>query len=184
MTKIAGSRSGSISQRHRSADPDPHQNVMDPEHCLKHKLRNLSFDHYTAWKVTATSFFIDFGCGKVLKSEVDSRGGGDRLDPLAVSNGLDSVTGTPELDPLASSPGQRRSRRSSSPHKEQAPPRTVIQHVITLDDSEEESERVERLGSSGATRLTNRTGKAQPQLPGTWFELHLRNNLTVKCFLQ
>jgi hypothetical protein len=25
-------RTGSISQRHRSADPDPHQNVMDPEH--------------------------------------------------------------------------------------------------------------------------------------------------------
>jgi hypothetical protein len=30
MTKIAGSGSGSISQRHGSADPDPHQNVMDP----------------------------------------------------------------------------------------------------------------------------------------------------------
>jgi hypothetical protein len=30
MTKIAGS--GSISQRHGSADADPHQNVMDPEH--------------------------------------------------------------------------------------------------------------------------------------------------------
>jgi hypothetical protein len=30
MPKIAGS--GSISQRHGSADPDPHQNVMDPEH--------------------------------------------------------------------------------------------------------------------------------------------------------
>jgi hypothetical protein len=40
MTKIAGSASasgtGSIGQRHGSADPDtdpgPHQNVMDPEH--------------------------------------------------------------------------------------------------------------------------------------------------------
>jgi hypothetical protein len=31
MTKIAGS--GSISQRHGSADPDPPQNVMDPQHC-------------------------------------------------------------------------------------------------------------------------------------------------------
>ena len=30
MTKIAGS--GSISQRHGSADPDPPQNVMDPQH--------------------------------------------------------------------------------------------------------------------------------------------------------
>ncbi len=37
MTKIAGPRS--IIQRHGSADPDsdpdPHQNVMDPEHCIK-----------------------------------------------------------------------------------------------------------------------------------------------------
>ncbi len=35
MTKIAGSGSGSIIQRHGSADPDPDplQNVMDPQHC-------------------------------------------------------------------------------------------------------------------------------------------------------
>jgi hypothetical protein len=34
MTKIAGTGSGSISQRHGSADPDPDppQNVMDPQH--------------------------------------------------------------------------------------------------------------------------------------------------------
>jgi hypothetical protein len=34
MTKIAGSESRSISQRHGSADPDPDpaQNVMDPQH--------------------------------------------------------------------------------------------------------------------------------------------------------
>jgi hypothetical protein len=32
MSKIAGSESGSISQRHGSADPDPHKNVMDPQH--------------------------------------------------------------------------------------------------------------------------------------------------------
>ncbi len=31
MMKIAGSGSGSISQRHGSTDPDPHQNVMDPQ---------------------------------------------------------------------------------------------------------------------------------------------------------
>jgi hypothetical protein len=31
MMKKEGS---AISQRHGSADPDPHQNVMDPEHCL------------------------------------------------------------------------------------------------------------------------------------------------------
>ncbi len=29
--KIEGSGSGSISQRHGSPDPDPHQNVMDPQ---------------------------------------------------------------------------------------------------------------------------------------------------------
>jgi hypothetical protein len=38
MTKKegSGSESGSIGQRHGSADPepDPHQNVMDPQHCL------------------------------------------------------------------------------------------------------------------------------------------------------
>jgi hypothetical protein len=39
MTKIPGSGSesgsGSISQRHGSADPYPHQNVMGQEHCFK-----------------------------------------------------------------------------------------------------------------------------------------------------
>ncbi len=39
MMKIEGSGtasgSRSISQRHGSADPDPHQNVMDPQHCFK-----------------------------------------------------------------------------------------------------------------------------------------------------
>jgi hypothetical protein len=37
MMKIEGSGSafGSISQRHGSSDPDPHQNVMDPQHCKK-----------------------------------------------------------------------------------------------------------------------------------------------------
>jgi hypothetical protein len=40
MAKIAGSgsESGSISQRHGSVDPDPDppQNVTDPQHCKKH----------------------------------------------------------------------------------------------------------------------------------------------------
>jgi hypothetical protein len=35
MTKIVGS--GSISQWHGSADPDPHQNVMAPEHWSQQK---------------------------------------------------------------------------------------------------------------------------------------------------
>ncbi len=44
MTKMAGSGSeyGSISQRHRSVDPDPdpHLNVMDPQHWFqKYRIR-------------------------------------------------------------------------------------------------------------------------------------------------
>ncbi len=35
MTRKAGSASGFICQRHGSLDPDPHQNVMDPEHCFQ-----------------------------------------------------------------------------------------------------------------------------------------------------
>jgi hypothetical protein len=34
-TKKAGSGSGSVSQWYGSADPDPYQNVTDPQHCLK-----------------------------------------------------------------------------------------------------------------------------------------------------
>ncbi len=37
MTKIDPG-SGSISQRHGSADPDPPQNVMDPQHWFKQSL--------------------------------------------------------------------------------------------------------------------------------------------------
>ncbi len=44
MTKIAGS--GSICQRHEAADPDldpdPHQNVMDPQQC-RTDIRKYSF---------------------------------------------------------------------------------------------------------------------------------------------
>ncbi len=34
-----GVGSGSIRQRYRSGDPDPHQNVTDPQHCLAHCLQ-------------------------------------------------------------------------------------------------------------------------------------------------
>jgi hypothetical protein len=54
MTKIAGSESGSISQRHGSVDPDPepHQNVTDPEHWLKGLSyeMDLAFEGH-AWSV-------------------------------------------------------------------------------------------------------------------------------------
>jgi hypothetical protein len=37
LTKIAGSGAGvgSVSPRYGSADPDPQQNVTDPQHCIK-----------------------------------------------------------------------------------------------------------------------------------------------------
>jgi len=35
LTKRAGSGAGSASQCYGSADPDPHQNFTDPEHCFK-----------------------------------------------------------------------------------------------------------------------------------------------------
>jgi hypothetical protein len=43
MKKIAGSgyESVSISQRHGYADPDPQQNVMDPEHCFEEFLTDI-----------------------------------------------------------------------------------------------------------------------------------------------
>jgi hypothetical protein len=38
LTKIAGSRgSESVGQRYGSADPDPYQNVSDPQHCQRGK---------------------------------------------------------------------------------------------------------------------------------------------------
>jgi hypothetical protein len=48
MPKIAGSgsESGSISQRHGSANPDPYQNIMDPQHCFtcNHKMQEPTGD--------------------------------------------------------------------------------------------------------------------------------------------
>jgi hypothetical protein len=41
--------SGSISQRHGSVDPDPHQNVMDPEHCLEQQFYEYSPIHEIGW---------------------------------------------------------------------------------------------------------------------------------------
>jgi hypothetical protein len=33
---VSGSGAGSIRQRYGSADPDPHQNVTDPQHCVSY----------------------------------------------------------------------------------------------------------------------------------------------------
>jgi hypothetical protein len=57
MTKIAGSgsgpKSGSIGQRHGSADPDPQQNVMDQEHWYHHSIA-LLVDNGYVWKARVT----------------------------------------------------------------------------------------------------------------------------------
>jgi hypothetical protein len=40
----SGSASGSINQRHGSVDPDPHQNIMDPQYgfaCIINALRHV-----------------------------------------------------------------------------------------------------------------------------------------------
>jgi hypothetical protein len=42
LKKIAWSGAGSFSQRYGSADPDPHQNVTDPQHCFLPKIFLLS----------------------------------------------------------------------------------------------------------------------------------------------
>jgi hypothetical protein len=49
MTKIAGSGSGSIIQRHGFADPDPdpHKNVMDLEHCKQFNILNSNPTQHT-----------------------------------------------------------------------------------------------------------------------------------------
>jgi hypothetical protein len=52
MTKVA--ESGSISQRHGSADPDPSQNVMDPQHWLQWY---KSTDPYPYQSVTVSLFY-------------------------------------------------------------------------------------------------------------------------------
>jgi hypothetical protein len=71
MTQIAGSKpgSGSISQRHGCADPDPPQNVMDPQHWMHaafledkvFTLRNTEIVfyeyYYRCWKANFFSFF-------------------------------------------------------------------------------------------------------------------------------
>ncbi len=54
MMKIAGSESGSISQKHGSEDPDPDQpqNVMDPEHWTLKSYKNKSHELWLTWAET------------------------------------------------------------------------------------------------------------------------------------
>jgi hypothetical protein len=71
MTKIAGSgsesgtESGSTIQRHGSADPDPHQNVMDPQHWYKVTARRTRIVC-----LTMRVFEVCFGVGGFTHSRV------------------------------------------------------------------------------------------------------------------
>jgi hypothetical protein len=67
MTKIAGSESGTSSQRHGSSDSDPDpdtpHNVMDPQHCLLHVcLREMKL-HFSESGHTPTKSVV-CECGK------------------------------------------------------------------------------------------------------------------------
>jgi hypothetical protein len=57
MIKIEGS--GSFSQRHGSPDPDPHQNVMDPEHCVHDNLQLSEAAKKNLTKISKEIFFFD-----------------------------------------------------------------------------------------------------------------------------
>jgi hypothetical protein len=68
MPKIAGSgsESGSISQKHGSEDPDPPQNVMDPEHWsfqirTSKKGINIFSDFFTLQHLRAFDLRIKLG---------------------------------------------------------------------------------------------------------------------------
>jgi hypothetical protein len=69
MTKISGSGSGSISQRHGSADPDPHQNAMDPQHWIdgKYEIRSKFFKN-VIFAVLSVAICVPALCNKRKKS--------------------------------------------------------------------------------------------------------------------
>ncbi len=60
----SASGSGSISQRHGSADPDPHQNVMDPQHwwirdiLVRIRIRRSVPLIYGSGSMLGTGFFV------------------------------------------------------------------------------------------------------------------------------
>jgi hypothetical protein len=77
MTKIAGSGSGSISQRHGYPDPDPHQNVMDPEHCVQ-GMKTFGID----LKVASKFFSQKFACSSSVTGDDEIVIQGDVKDDL------------------------------------------------------------------------------------------------------
>jgi hypothetical protein len=58
--KIAGSGSGSVSQRHGSANPDPYQNVSDPQHCILKIIISISKCYNTRIQVLLRPRFLNW----------------------------------------------------------------------------------------------------------------------------
>ncbi len=65
----SGFESGSISQRHGSADPDPHPNVMDPEHWYKIGLQQdfKSFSGFLRKYVFRIPYVVDHFSALIFK---------------------------------------------------------------------------------------------------------------------
>jgi hypothetical protein len=72
MTKIAGSVSGSSSQKHGSEDPDPPQNAMDLEHWYRYVqiffLKRRGLKMVANGKKPSFVNFIAVGSGPGLKT--------------------------------------------------------------------------------------------------------------------
>ncbi len=58
MKKVVGSGAWSICQRYGSGDPDPHQNVTDPQHCIWELLKSVAClkNTFFAWQVWEEDF--------------------------------------------------------------------------------------------------------------------------------
>ncbi len=103
MIKIEGS--GSISQKHGSADPDLHQNVMDPQHRLP-VINRLNNKGKWSLLITGGGFWSQTDCGRQVSSSVsgssassDKKGKGQiisRLVPTSDRQGFGSAFIQPE----------------------------------------------------------------------------------------
>ncbi len=92
MTKIAGSGSGSISQKHGSEDPDPDppQNVLDREHWYKHNAFNRFLSFFLIYGRYGKRYLIlryitihklNFKCPLIKHREINTSRPGIELRP-------------------------------------------------------------------------------------------------------
>jgi hypothetical protein len=73
-----------MSQRHESPDPDPHQNVMDPEHYfLIFNLTKLSLGPYSNPRVKTAQLYIQYRAYILKVSRTNPSVQNDFKEPLA-----------------------------------------------------------------------------------------------------